>query len=248
MIFDNDFEDDEESIEISEEFSSRHTANGAHSLVFDSIFKGKKEAPLTEFDNIEKYKEKNIMDVESSDTERSYKDKILSERIYELALSNNKINILTNTKRPNKSDFNNFFHYLSIALKDEGFSHCEIFCEFCNYYTKKDDKKNEGYMKLLTSVFTNTLDKKYRDVIVKELQDHVGKKNGHKKIHMGDEIQFIHDGQYISGNVVEIDYEYSFYMVDSYGMKYEIGLTYAIVEFDNNYKYNLNKLVNIEFI
>jgi hypothetical protein len=98
------------------------------------------------------------------------------------------------------------------------------------------------------------LDNKWRNLIIDELQDHIGNNRGSKEvtnrnIYEGTEIEFIWEDKLITGVVLTTDYESSTFMVDSYENIYDIGID-DITKILNNtkFKYNLNKLNNIDFL
>jgi hypothetical protein len=103
------------------------------------------------------------------------------------------------------------------------------------------------------------LDNKWRNLIISELQDHIGKNLSSKEItnrniYEGTEIEFLwidefEEEKLITGVVMETDYESSVFKVDSYENIYEVELE-KITKILNNtkFKYNLNKLNNIDFL
>jgi hypothetical protein len=103
------------------------------------------------------------------------------------------------------------------------------------------------------------LDNKWRNLIIFELQDHIGKNKNSKditnrNIYEGTEIEFMYtdsfgDEKLITGVVITTDYETSTFRVDSYENIYDIDI-YDITKILNNskFKYNLNKLNNIDFL
>jgi phosphopentomutase len=103
------------------------------------------------------------------------------------------------------------------------------------------------------------LDNKWRNLIISELQDHIGKTQNSKEItnrniYQGTEIEFLwidefEEEKLITGVVMETDYESSVFKVDSYENIYEVELE-KITKILNNtkFKYNLNKLNNIDFL
>jgi hypothetical protein len=255
-----------ESIETQEEITlelssdvvlSKHTLNRKHSLNYDSIFKGKKESPLTEdeFDSSSSYNETFEVDkssiywYESVDNENYIKEKRIRECVYEVLSKHTDLNFLNNRRKPSKVDFNQFYYILKTHLKDENFTNVEIFNELAVYFSDN-----------LFNMF-KLLDNKWRNLIISELQDHIGKQPYSKdvmnrNIHLGTEIEFVVedplgnlDRIHITGVVIETDYETSIFTVDSYEKIYEIELS-DITKILNNtkFRYNLNKLNNIDFL
>jgi hypothetical protein len=104
------------------------------------------------------------------------------------------------------------------------------------------------------------LDNKWRNLVIFELQNHIGKQNYSdeimpRNIHLGTEVEFSYLDPtvgkilYITGVVIETDYDTSVYQVNSYEKIYEISID-DITKILNNtkFKYNLNKLNNIDFL
>jgi hypothetical protein len=133
-------------------------------------------------------------------------------------------------------------------LKDESFTNVELFNELAVYFSDN-----------LFNMF-KLLDKKWRNLIINELQDHIGKNTNSKEItnrniYEGTEIEFqwldefTNHNIFITGDVIETDYENSLFKVNSYERIYEVRLD-MITKILNNtkFKYNLNKLNNIDFL
>ncbi len=235
---------------------SKHTINRKHSLNYDSIFKGKKEDPLKEeeSDHVTSFNETFEVDkssiywYESVDNENYIKEKRIKEKVYEVLANHTDLNFLNNRRKPSRTDFNQFYFLLKSNLQDENFTNVEIFNELAVYFSDN-----------LFNMF-KLLDNKWRNLIINELQEHIGKQHYSKdimnrNIHLGTEIEFrsydegLNELIHITGVVVETDYEYSLYRVDSYEKIYEIELK-DITKILNNtkFRYNLNKLNNIDFL
>ena len=186
---------DVEKIEGPEEYIedimiSKHTIEGKHSLKYDSIFKGKKEENLSE-DDFDLIQLEEKFDVErstqywdeSQNNENFIRSKRIKEKIYEVLLDNTDINFFNNRRKPAKSDFNNYFQLLKTKLNQEKFSNIEIFNELAVYFSDN-----------LFNMF-KLLDNKWRNVIIAELQVHIGKQEiskdvEHKNISLGTELEF----------------------------------------------------------
>jgi hypothetical protein len=258
-VEESDLKLDTEIEEIKQEVVlSKHTIHKKHSLNYDSIFKGRKEAPLTEddydfgstFNETFEVDKSSIYWFESVDNENYVKEKRIKEKVYEVLANHTDLNFLNNRRKPSKSDFNHFYFLLKNNLQDENFTNVEIFNELAVYFSDN-----------LFNMF-KLLDNKWRNMIIYELQEHIGKQNYSKEIrnrniHIGTEIEFIHSDPFdqseelihITGVVIEADYETSTYKVDSYERIYEITIR-SITQILNNtkFKYNLNKLNNIDFL
>ena len=250
-------EEGESESEDSEITLSKHKLEGKHSLKYDSIFKGKKEDPLSEEegsgfdlyhkDTIEVDKSSSYY-FESMDNEKYIRSKLVKERVYDILTENTGINFLNNRRKPSRSDFNQYYNLLRDNLKDESFTNIELFNELAVYFSDN-----------LFNMF-KLLDKKWRNLIIFELQDHIGKNTNSKEvtnrnIYEGTEIEFEWIDEFnkeviiITGVVIEPDYENSIFKVDSYENIYNVRLE-LITKILNNtkFKYNLNKLNNIDFL
>jgi len=260
---------DEDELELTEEDEpkptteedesivlSKHKIEGKHSLKYDSIFKGKKEEN-TEDDSLDGYVNyrKDSIEVdksssyhtESIDNESYVRAKLVKERVYDVLKQNTSINFLNNRRKPSRVDFNNYYSLLKGDLKDESFTNIELFNELAIYFSDN-----------LFNMF-KLLDNKWRNLIISELQDHIGKTQNSKEItnrniYQGTEIEFLwidefEEEKLITGVVMETDYESSVFKVDSYENIYEVELE-KITKILNNtkFKYNLNKLNNIDFL
>ena len=233
---------------------SKHTAEGKHSLKYDSIFKGKKEE-ADEGDDFERMMSNENFEVdkssqfwvESIDNENYIKDKRVKEKVYDILAEHTDLNFLNNRRKPSKNDFNKYYFLLKTHLKEEKFTNIEIFNELSVYFSDN-----------LFNMF-KLLDNKWRNMIITELQDHIGKKNNSlelipRNIHKDTEVEFEwiteeRSIKLITGVVVEVDYDTKEYVVDSYESIYNIHLD-DITKILNNskFKYNLNKLNNIDFL
>jgi len=251
-----DFDNNKTSYEDSDVISSKHTINRKHSLNYDSIFKGKKDDTLSEheIDFSNSYNETFEVDkssiywYESVDNESYIKEKRIKERVYEVLANYTDINFLNSRRKPSRIDFNRFYFILKSNLQEENFTNIEIFNELSVYFSDN-----------LFNMF-KLLDKKWRNLIISELQEHVGKQPYSKEImnrniHLGTEVEFsvwdnqVNDSIHITGVVIETDYINSSYKIDSYEKVYEIQLS-EITKILNNtkFRYNLNKLNNIDFL
>ncbi len=261
-IDDSDLELDEETetteIENTDEIIlSKHKIEGKHSLKYDSIFKGKKEDPVDEDtldgfatyykDTIEVDKSSNYH-TESIDNETYIRQKLVKERVYEVLKENTTINFLNNRRKPSRVDFNQYYSLLKRDLKDESFTNIELFNELAVYFSDN-----------LFNMF-KLLDNQWRNLIINELQDHIGKNKNSKEItnrniYVGTEIEFVfiddilEEEKLITGVVLETDYEESIFKVDSFEKIYIVPIL-DITKILNNtkFKYNLNKLNNIDFL
>lgn len=236
---------------------SKHKLEGKHSLKYDSIFKGKKEDPLDEDEgtsSFENYKDTIEVDrssnyyFESIDNEKYIRAKQVKERVYEILESNTSINFLNNRRKPSRNDFNQYYNILKDGLKSESFTNVELFNELAVYFSDN-----------LFNMF-KLLDKKWRNMIILELQDHIGKNSSSKEItnrniYEGTEIEFQWFDEFtehsitITGDVIEVDYENSKFKVNSYERIYDVNLDMISKILNNTkFKYNLNKLNNIDFL
>ena len=237
---------------------SKHKLEGKHSLKYDSIFKGKKEDPLDEEDGTSSFDtyHKDTIEVdrssnyyfESIDNEKYIRSKQVKERVYEVLEKNTSINFLNNRRKPSRTDFNQYYNILKDNLQSESFTNVELFNELAVYFSDN-----------LFNMF-KLLDKKWRNLIILELQDHIGKNTNSKEItnrniYEGTEIEFQWLDEFtnhmitITGDVVEVDYENSKFKVNSYERIYDVNLDMISKILNNTkFKYNLNKLNNIDFL
>ena len=236
---------------------SKHKIEGKHSLKYDSIFKGKKEDPLSEEDSLDGfaayYKDTIEVDksssyhTESIDNESYIRAKLVKERVYSILKENTEINFLNNRRKPSRNDFNQYYSLLKKYLVDESFTNIELFNELAVYFSDN-----------LFNMF-KLLDNNWRNMIINELQDHIGKNKGAKditnrNIFEGTEIEFVwvdefEEEKLITGVVLETNYEESIFRVDSFEKIYWVKIQDLTKILNNTkFKYNLNKLNNIDFL
>jgi len=247
---DSDDVENDKSVEIS-----KHKSEGKHSLKYDSIFKGKKEEPVSEDgpDNISTFVKDNIeIDKTSSyykqsvDYEAYIREKKVKEKVYDVLKNKTSLSFTSNRRKPSRIDFNKYYRLIKKELNDENFTNVELFNELSVYFSDN-----------LFNMF-KLLDNKWRTSIIDELQEHIGKGSNSKdvtnrNIYEGTEIEFLvvenSISKLITGVVLETNYEDSTYRVDSYENKYDVDLE-DITKILNNtkYKYNLNKLDHIDFL
>ena len=236
---------------------SKHKIEGKHSLKYDSIFKGKKEDPVDDEESLDGfsgyYKDTIEVDksssyhTESIDNETYIRAKLVKERVYEILKENTTINFLNNRRKPSRNDFNTYYTILKSNLKNESFTNIELFNELAVYFSDN-----------LFNMF-KLLDNNWRNLIISELQDHIGKNANSKEItnrniYVGTELEFMWEDEFgedmiITGVVLECDYDNSIFKIDSYENIYELEIN-KITKILNNtkFKYNLNKLNNIDFL
>jgi hypothetical protein len=253
-------EDVKEVIEIEEELNiSKHKESGKHSLSYDTIFKGKQFEVLDEFSDISNtifFNETFDIDrgsnffTETIDNERYVREKLVKEEVYKVLLHDTDLNFLNSRRKPSRSDFNRYYTILHKKLEKNNFTNIELFNELAYYFSDN-----------LFNMF-KLLDKKWRNILISELQNHIGKidtsKNKDviaKNINLGAEIEFQYIDEYsnemktITGVVEELDYDLDEYQVNSYEAIYIIGIKNVTKILNNTkFKYNLNKLNNIDFL
>ena len=251
----------DETTETTEEDDSivlsKHKIEGKHSLKYDSIFKGKKEDPVDDEESLDGfsgyYKDSIEVDksssyhTESIDNETYIRAKLVKERVYEILKEHTSINFLNNRRKPSRNDFNTYYTILKNNLKNESFTNIELFNELAVYFSDN-----------LFNMF-KLLDNSWRNLIINELQDHIGKNANSKEItnrniYVGTELEFMWEDEFgedmiITGVVLECDYDNSMFKIDSYENIYELEIN-KITKILNNtkFKYNLNKLNNIDFL
>jgi len=174
----------------------------------------------------------------------------LKEKVYECLAKHTDLNFLNSRRKPSRVDFNHYYHILKNNLKDENFTNVELFNELSVYFSDN-----------LFNMY-KLLDNKWRNQIINELQNHIGKQPYSKEIknrniYEGTEIEFIKENTtgigsdylHITGVVLEVDYENSRFKVDSYEKIYDVSLK-EITKILNNtkFRYNLNRINNIDFL
>jgi hypothetical protein len=252
----NNSNEKKENVDVDDIILSKHKVEGKHSLKYDSIFKGKKEEPLDDDemdgfafyhkDSIEVDKSSNYY-FESIDNENYVRTKLVKERVYAVLTENTSLNFMNNRRKPSRNDFNQYYCLLKQNLESESFTNVELFNELSVYFSDN-----------LFNMF-KLLDNRWRNLIIKELQDHIGKNVNSKQvinrnIYEGTEIEFMWEDEFgedklITGVVITTDYENSTFQVDSYENVYDVHIS-VITQILNNtkFKYNLNKLNNIDFL
>ncbi len=240
---------------------SRHRDNGKHSLNFDTIFKGKRE---TIDENSELYTYKNE-DFEYDQTTNAYnesknnsdyiREKLLKDEIYRVLNEKTKLDFSENRRKPSQKDFNIYFELLVLELEVHHFTKCELFVNISEYFS-------DSYFNMF-----KLLNNKYRKTIITELQDHIGKTRSnnlyvsHRNLIINAEVEFkIFDHatdteKLVTGIIIDIKQEdpknsdSRRYKIDSFESMY-LKTIDDITKILNNtkFKYNLNKLDNIDFI
>ncbi len=180
---DDDFDvDDDSDIEDDSDMDDKKPANkvvvnskpkliGKHSLVHDSIFKGKKTNNITDEAESE-YIIKNVggsLDIsdgvldgeESNSSIDYYRDSRLKTVIRDLLEEFTDINFLANRRKPSKSDFNAYYALLIKELFQYGYTKTEIFIELSGYFTDN-----------IWNMF-QLLENKYSNIIISELKEKV---------------------------------------------------------------------------
>jgi hypothetical protein len=234
---------------------SKHQQNGKHSLKHDSLFKGKIEDADDLSEDIDYYADKFDVDrtsnshYESIENEEYLRSKMVKEKVYEALLGNTDLNFMNNRRKPSKTDFNKYFWVVKQHVRKFSFSNVEIFNELSVYFSDN-----------LFNMF-KLLDNKWRNLIIQELQIHIGKRNldyqiSKRNLINGTEIEFqkvTSDGlKRIGGVITQMDIDDDgniFYIVDSYENLHNVQfLDILRIVNHTQFKYNLNKLNNIDFL
>tara|TARA_R110000772_G_scaffold2410_4_gene8577 strand:+ start:53447 stop:54169 length:723 start_codon:yes stop_codon:yes gene_type:complete len=236
---------------------SKHQQQGKHSLNYDIIFKGRKEEISEDDYNTSTFDYQDTFQYDpgtplydeaynNTDVERKRK---ITKKTYDIIREKTDINLETSRRKPSKVAFNKYFILLKKELRDESFTNVELFNELAVYFSDN-----------LMSIF-KLLDNQWRNLIIKELQDHIGKATDESKVvsiknlKIGAEIEFeyfddIEDlYKLITGVVLEYDKLDEVFKIDSFENIYFVEIT-SIIRIMNNtkFKYNLNKLNNIDFL
>jgi len=249
--------DDESDSEVEKSKSrvlSKHKESGKHSLKYDSIFKGKKEEIQEDeytsgfFNNDFNFDPQSLYHGESSQGDDYVREKDLKEKVYKILLDETDINFMNNRRKPSKIDFNHYYYLLRSNLSGDNFTSVQIFNELAFYFSDN-----------LFNMF-KLLDSKWRNLIIDELQEHIGKVPQSstevipRNLTVDAEIEFeIEDlegnPKIITGVIQETNHEDKEYEVDSYENIYIVPIE-CITKILNNqkFKYNLNKLNNLDII
>ena len=235
---------------------SKHKMQGKHSLKYDTIFKGRKDTVVNEEDDIfsEISYQNDSFEIDRStvlyeeyrDTEQYLREKKVKEKVYQVLATKTDLNFMNNRRKPSRSDFNNYYYLIVNELREERFSNVEIFNELAVYFSDN-----------LFNMF-KLLDNKWRTDIISELQEHIG--NNQKKTEIinrnlidGTEVEFIYtdlmgDRKIYTGVICECDYKNEAFKVNSYENIYNVSKNNIIKILKNDFKFNLNKLNNIDFL
>jgi hypothetical protein len=232
----------------------QHKSEGKHRLSYDTIFKGRK-SEVSDFE--EEYHmemtnegfeidQSTILYEEYRETERYLRDKKVKQKVYQVLAEKTDINFVNNRRKPSRVDFNHYYEIVHSELREERFSHTEVFNELSQYFSDN-----------LFNMF-KLLENKWRMMIIKELQEHVGNDNTKNNLSVknlleGTEIEFIVSDitgvdKYITGVIVEKDTDADEYVVNSFENIYTICYSDIKKILNNRHKYNLNMLNNIDFL
>lgn len=233
---------------------SKHKESGKHSLKYDSIFRGKKEELVDDeytsgfYNNDFNYDPQSGYYHETQNNSEYIREKDLKEKVYKILLDETDINFMNNRRKPSRVDFNHYYFLLRSQLSEDSFTSVMIFNELAYYFSDN-----------LFNMF-KLLDGKWRDMVIDELQDHIGKVPETSKevipknLTIGAEIEFeMEDDQdnqiVVTGVIRDTNHEDKEYEVDSYENIYIVPLE-CITKILNNqkFKYNLNKLNNLDII
>lgn len=239
---------------------SKHKKDGKHKLKHDIFRGGKKEDDITEMseqdfffknENFEYDMSTNFYS-ESKENDTFIRRAQLNSEVYNILTKKIKLNLDGNRRIPSKTDFNKYFLVLKNELYDFKFSNCEIFTSLSEYFT-------DNYLNAF-----KLLDNKWRTDIIKELMEYIGKpiansekKVLHQNLSVGTEVEFIvYDSVkcinlYVTGIINDInkDEDDRTYIIDSFENIYKKKLCdITKIINDVKFKYNLNKLNNIEFL
>jgi len=239
-----------------EKIVSKHKQSGKHSLQYDTIFKGKKEeitedvdTATTYYNDTFNYDPSSSYHHESVNNQDYIRERELKEKVYAVLMENTDINFMNNRRKPSKTDFNEYYFLLKTHLENDNFTNTEMFIELSYYFSDN-----------LFNMF-KLLETKWRNDVIEELQEHIGKRPDNSKdvlpknLSIDAEIEFYttdtvtKDKIIITGIIKEQYHEEGIYIVDSYENIYEVHID-NIVKILNNtkFKYNLNKLNNIDFL
>jgi len=234
---------------------SKHQETGKHSLGYDIIFKGKKESidegqdtSSQTIDNFQ-YDPSSRFYEESYNNEDYIRRKDITEKIFKIIKEKTDIDLHKNRRKPSREDFNKYFSIIKKETKEDNFSNVEVFNELALYFSNN-----------LFSIF-KLLNNEWRNLIIKELQNHIGKvpeeskEINKKNLTIGSEVEFYHLDKInnktilITGVIKEYKENEKIYRIDSFEKVYDVFIE-DINKILNNtkFKYNLNKLNNVDFL
>jgi hypothetical protein len=122
--------------------------------------------------------------MQSIDNENYTRDKQIKEKVYHVLSEHTDLNFLNNRRKPSRNDFNQYYLLLKTKLSSESFTNTELFNELAVYFSDN-----------LFNMF-KLLDNKWRNLIISELQDHIGRQKysheiSNRNIVVGTEIEFL---------------------------------------------------------
>jgi len=235
---------------------SKHQRPGKHSLVYDVIFKGKRDKlteendiQISDFQDTFQYDPGSTVYDEAYNNDEFERRRKITKSVYEVIKEKTNINLETSRRKPSRVDFNKYFILMKVELQNDNFTNIEIFNELAVYFSDN-----------LFSIF-KLLDNQWRNVIISELQTHIGEtpkdstEISVKNLKDGSEIEFTYydeideSKKLITGVIIEYDKVEKNFKVDSYENIYLVELE-DVIRILNNRKsrYNLNKLNNIDFL
>jgi len=255
---DIEIDEDEDVIDtsITSKVVSKHKQTGKHSLQYDTIFRGKKDEVAEEEDTSTTYYNDSFgydpgssYHHESANNHDYIRETELKQKVYDVLLKHTDINFMNNRRKPSRNDFNEYFRLLKSNLKYENFTNTEMFIELAYYFSDN-----------IFNMF-KLLEPNWRDLVMSELQTHIGKRPDNSKdvvpknLLLDAEVEFYSkdpitdDEILVTGVIIEQDHEDRIYKIDSYEKIYDVHID-DIAQILNNtkFKYNLNKLNNIDFL
>jgi len=237
---------------------SKHQQTGKHSLGYDVFFKGKREVITEEEDRggyISPTQDNFNYDPSSAAYDSVYRsgekerELKVTIKVFEVLEQKTDIDFSAPRRKPSKIDLNNYFILLKNELQEHGFSNSEIITELAYYFSDN-----------LFPIF-QLLDNQWRNIILKELQDFIGKVPEEstdinvKNLSNGSEIEFSvldeieEEEKLITGIILDYDVDDKIFKVDSFENIYLIDISEVTKILNNRkFKYNLNKLNNIDFL
>lgn len=240
---------------------SRHRDNGKHSLNYDTIFKGKREV-IDENSELYTYRKEDFeydqttMFYQESKNNTDYiQEKLLKDEIYKVLVSKTELDFTENRRKPAQKDFNIYFGLIIVELEHFHFTKCEMFVNLSEYFS-------DNYFNMF-----RLLNNEYRCLILDELQDHIGKTRSnnlvvnHRNLILNAEVEFKHfdpiseQEKLITGIIIDIiqteskDSDTRKYKIDSFESIYLKDISFITKILNNTkFKYNMNKLDNIDFL
>jgi hypothetical protein len=168
---DDDDDDFQEKKQTLAPVTNKPKLIGKHSLAYDTIFKGKRNEKVDEYESEHIIKnaggsldiKDDLLDNEESRSNIDYfRDTRLKKEIFRILTTHTDIDFNAPRRKPSRSDFNAYFQIILNDLKKFGYTKTEIFIELSGYFSDN-----------IWNIFL-LLDNKYSNIVIDELKDKFG--------------------------------------------------------------------------